>query len=89
MKTLIIYGVLTGAIAVLAVSQYIGVNDDLYKSKLTYASYICDKAHNESAVPMGDPFGDDEAECGKLQQQTNTEYLCNKAGTGCWLELKG
>ena len=32
--------------------------------------------------------GDSERACGDAQDQTHTEFLCDKAGEYCWLEVK-
>ena len=81
MRTLFIYGVLVGATAWLVISQLTGFNNDIYRAKLDYAKYICDYSHNV-------PTGDTETECGRLQAETHTEYLCNQTNTACWLEVK-
>lgn len=42
---------------------------------------ICLEAHSELD-------GASEAACGSAQDATHTEFLCDKTGAYCWLEVK-
>jgi hypothetical protein len=80
MKTLILLA-LVSVLGMLTVNEYVDAQNDLFKNKLEYASYICNAAHN--AID-----GASENECGRMQDETGTEYLCNYNGQNCWLEVK-
>lgn len=41
----------------------------------------CWTAHNEIS-------GQSEQTCGRVQDATHTEFLCNQTNTACWLEVK-
>lgn len=42
---------------------------------------VCDYAHNQTN-------GETEEACGRAQDASNTEYLCDKNGNNCWVEVK-
>lgn len=68
----------------LVVVMVIATGVVLIESQPTQAPYArtletCQSAHdNHTSV----------TECGKLQDQTHTEFICNAQNTQCWLELK-
>lgn len=61
----------------IANKQLANMRDD----NLRHVLMVCNQAHVEID-------GDSEAECGRLQEATNTEYLCDYTGVDCWLEVK-
>ena len=68
-------------LAVVVVYQYNGAQHELRIAKIEYVQHLCDRAHTEIS-------GASEVECGNAQDRTNTEYLCDKTGTTCWVEEK-
>lgn len=76
-----IYIIITAVLAVVVVNQFLDANKDLAQSKAEYAYTICNQAHNEVS-------GSSEEACGRAQDQTNTEFLCDHTGNNCWIESK-
>jgi hypothetical protein len=46
---------------------------------------VCDYSHNYQGIKGA---GEWEQACGLAQDATNTEYLCDKTLTTCWVENK-
>ena len=51
----------------------------LMRQRVTYTT--CMKAHKEINK-------ESEQKCGDMQDNTSTEFMCNKDGINCWLEVK-
>lgn len=56
--------------------------NSVLRSTDRYETYmVCQRAN-------GTAYRQEKDQCGKLQAQTHTEYLCNATDTICWLEVK-